>query len=235
MSASKLFEAINQGDLEQVSLLLDADSELIHARDEKGISPILAAAYHHQTEIIEELATRTVLLDIFEAAATGSMMQIIRLLARNPDLVNQYSPDGFQPLGLACFFGHIDVAEYLIKAGAEINSQSENEMKVTPLHSATAGNHANIVRLLIKNQADANLRQTGGFTALHSAAQNGNVPILRLLIFNGADLKAKTDGDKIAMDFALEGGHTEAVNLLREGITKRFRSAREIVFPVKRP
>jgi len=235
MSVTDFFEAVKKGDLELVDQMLNKDSELLNACDERGISPILAAVYHRQNELVEELIRRVVILNIFEAAATGSMMQIIRLLARNPELVNTFSPDGFQPLGLACFFGHTEVAEYLIKAGAEINTQSQNAMKVTPLHSAVAGNHTKIVSMLIKNQADANIQQTGGFSALHSAAQNGNIVILHLLIFNGADLDIRTDDDKIALDFALESGSDEAANLLREGITKRFRSAREIVFPVKRP
>ena len=61
-------------------------------------------------EIASFLADKTVALTIFEAAATGKINNILRLLARDPQLVNAYAEDGFQALGLACYFGHFDLA-----------------------------------------------------------------------------------------------------------------------------
>jgi ankyrin repeat protein len=148
---------------------------------------------------------------------------VIRLLARDPELVNAYAQDGFQPLGLACYFGHYDTAEYLIKAGAPINSPARNELKATPIHSAAAGGHEKIVRLLLDHGADANVREQGGFTPLHAAAQNGDVEIVRALLMGGADLTIKSTSGKTAMDIAMEAGHEKATVLLGEGVTKRFR------------
>lgn len=125
------FTAIKKGDFGEVKKRLEADPGLIHAR-EKGLSPILVAVYHRQPEIAEFLVTKTVALNIFEAAATGRTTHIIRLLAHEPQLVNAYADDGFQPLGLACFFGHFETAEYLVKAGAPVNSPSRNALNVTP-------------------------------------------------------------------------------------------------------
>src|SRR3990172_9827220 len=108
----EFFDAIKQGDKEEVERRVLQDPGLTHAT-ENGLSPILVAAYHHQPEIATFLADKTIAIDIFEAAATGKINNIIRLLARDPELVNAYAGDGFQPLGLACFFGHFDAAEYL--------------------------------------------------------------------------------------------------------------------------
>jgi ankyrin repeat protein len=148
------------------------------------------------------------------------------LLARDPDLVNAYSVDGFQPLGLASYFGHYETAEYLVKAGAAVNSVSRNALKVAPIQSAVAGGHLKIVKMLLDYGADPNITERGGFTPLHAAAQNGDVEMIRVLLLGGADLTIKSDNGKIAMDIAMEAGHEKATVLLGEGVTKRFRPHR---------
>lgn len=225
MSAS-FFDAIKHGDREEVERQLTADPGLIHAK-ENDLSPVLIAAYHGQSEMASYLADKTVAVTIFEAAATGKINNILRLLARDPQLVNAYAPDGFQALGLASYFGHYDVAEYLIKAGAPVNSPSRNGLKAAPIQSAAAAGHTKVVELLLQHGAEPNVREQGGYTPLHAAAQNGDLDMIRALIYGGADLLAKSSNGKTPLDMAMEAGHAEAVKLLQEGITKRFRTMRE--------
>ena len=219
--SQEFFDAIKKGDLGEVERRLKLDPVLIHAK-ENGLSPILVAAYHHHPAIASFLADKTVGITIFEAAATGKINNVIRLLAREPDLVNAYSSDGFQPLGLACFFGNVDVAEYLVKAGASINSKSHNGLKAAPLQSAAAGGHRKIVKMLLDHGADPNIREQWGHTALHAAAENGDEEMIRVLLYGGADLTLKNNQGKTALDLAMEAGHEKASLLLGEGITKRF-------------
>ena len=94
---SDFLEAIKQGDRDEVERLLNADAGLIHLR-ENGLSPIMIAAYHGEPEIASFLADKTVALTIFEAAATGKINNILRMLARDPQLVNAYAEDGLQAL-----------------------------------------------------------------------------------------------------------------------------------------
>jgi len=223
--SSDFFDAIQRGDREQIERQLAADPGLIHARA-KGLSPILVAAYNGHPELASFLADKTVALTIFEAATAGKINNILRLLARDPQLVNAYAVDGFQALGLACFFGHLDVAEYLVKAGAAVNAPSRNDLKAAPLQSAAAGRHERVVDMLLKNGADPNVREQGGYTPLHAAAQNGDVATMRTLIYGGADLALKSNNGQTPLDLALEAGHGEAAKLLQEGITKRFKLRR---------
>jgi ankyrin repeat protein len=217
------FDAVKQGNRYEVERQLIFDPGLIHSKED-GLGPIMVAAYHGQPEIASFLAGKTVALTIFEAAALGKISNVVRLLARNPQLVSIYSEDGFQPLGLACYFGHFEVAEYLVKAGAPLNSASHNQLKAAPVQSATAAGHEKIVKMLLENGADPNVREQCGYTPLHAAAQNGNEAMIRTLLYGGADLSLKGNDGKLPLDLAAEAGHTEAVRLLEEGITKRFKS-----------
>ena len=220
------FDAIRQGNRYEVERQLIVDPNLLHVQEE-GLSPILVAAYHHQPEIASFLADKTIVLTIFEAAATGKINHVIRLLARDPQLVNAYASDGFHALGLACFFGHYDTAEYLAKAGASLNSPSRNELRAAPIHSAAAGRHARIVKLLLSLGADPNVREQGGFTPLHAAAQNDDVDTIRILLLGGADLTIKSQEGKTALDIAMDAGNEKASALLGEGVTKRFKRVDE--------
>jgi ankyrin repeat protein len=224
--STHFLEAIKQGDRPEVERLLDANSSLIHIR-EHGLSPILIAAYHGQPGIASYLADKTVAITIFEAAATGKINNVLRLLARDPQLVSAYAEDGFQALGLACYFGHYDVAEFLIKAGAPVNSPSRNELKAAPLQSAAAAGHVRIADLLLRQGADANIREQGGHTPLHAAAENGDIAMIRTLIYGGADLTARSNNGKTPLDLAWASNHPEAAKLIEEGITKRLKSRRQ--------
>ncbi len=222
---TEFFEAIKQGNLDEVKHRLELDPSLVHAK-ENGLSPVLVAAYHNEPNLANFLADKTVTLTIFEAAATGRTSHIVRLLAHDPGLVNAWTADGFQPLGLACFFGHQETAEYLLKAGAAVNSPSQNPLHATPLHSAAAAGHNDIVRLLLFHNADPDSREQNGYTPLHTAAQNGDPEMIRTLLYGGANLDVRSDDGKLPVDIALEAGKDEAARLLLEGITRRTRTRR---------
>jgi ankyrin repeat protein len=222
--SKEFFYAIKQGNLEKVRHLLSLDSSLIYEKDEEGLSPVIVAAYSQNMDIMDFLCEKTGSLNIFEAAVAGKTTQIVRHLARDPMLVNAYAPDGFQPLGLACYFGHYEAAEYLIKAGAVVNSPSRNSLGATPLLSAAATGQAKIVLLLLKHNANPNSRENNGYTPLHAAAQNGDAQVIRSLLFNGADMTLCSNQGELPIDLAIEGGHLEAAALFKEGITRRFKS-----------
>jgi len=223
--SNEIFDAIKQGNLDEIQRLLSVNPSLIYEKED-GLSPVVIAMYFQKTEIADFLSDKTGALNIFEAAVTGRTQQIIHHLAHDPLLVNAYSSDGFQPLGLACFFGHYEAAEYLIRAGAQINTPSHNSIGAAPIQSAVAAGHGKIVTLLLDHNANPNARENNGFTPLHTAAQNGDIQIIHSLIFSGADLTIRSHSGKTPVDMAVEAGNAEAAALLKEGITRRFRSNR---------
>lgn len=214
-----IFEAIETGDLEQARELVASDPQLGKQRGPDGVSALLTALYHGRTEIAEELVRPAPRLDVFEAAAYGETSRLRGLLDEDPAAATAWSPDGFQPLGLAVFFGHVDAARLLLEHGAEVNQPARHaQIKAAPIHSATAATDASarleLTRLLLARGADANAAQEGGFTPLHAAAQHGDAELARLLLDHGADRSAATEDGRTAAAIAREQGQTEVAGLL---------------------
>jgi hypothetical protein len=65
--SAKFFDAIKQGNKNEVERRLMLDPVLIHVK-ENGLSPIMVAAHHHEPVIASFLADKTVAINIFEAA-----------------------------------------------------------------------------------------------------------------------------------------------------------------------
>jgi ankyrin repeat protein len=129
-------------------------------------------------------------------------------------LVNAFAADGFFPLGLAAFFGHRPIVEFLLKNGAEVNAAARNAQKVMALHGAVARRDVEIAKMLLERGAEANAKQQRGFVPLHDAAANGNLALVQLLVKHGAHVDAKAHDGKTPGDMAMERGYKEVAQLL---------------------
>ena len=207
MSPKDLFEAIQKGELEKVRAAIAADPGLAQARNEAGVSAVLFARYCNHQEIVDEFLKLNLELDIFEAAALNKRNRTAELLSLDPGQTKAYSRDGFTALHLACFFGHPNLAEMLLRYGADPNARSRNAMGVMPLHSAAAARKQRSVEWLVEYGADVNATQQGGWTALHEAARQGNTEMAEYLLSKGADSAMRSEDGKAAADLADEKGH----------------------------
>lgn len=215
--SQEFFKAVTQGEVARVKEMLKADPKLAAAKNEKGLSAVLLAAYYRQPEVVAVLLATGVELNIFEAAATGQPERVRALLKQDAALVNAFAPDGFFPLGLAVFFGHRETFDALLSAGADVNAVTRESMKITALHSAVAARQFEMARTLIERGANVNPRQAeNGVMPLHEAAANGEIEFARLLLKHGADINAKTKDGKTPLDFAVTRSQNEMVAFLRE-------------------
>ena len=156
------------------------------------MSDVLQAVYRGDREEAELLAAGRD-LDVFEASALGRTERVRELLDADPSLVDAYGDDGFHPVGLASFFGHVDTARLLFERGADANQLARNEhIQTAAIHAAAAAEAKDedtryeLVKLALDHGADPNLEQGGGFRAIDAARQNGDNRVEQLLLERGA-------------------------------------------------
>jgi len=159
------------------------------------MSELLSALYRGDRGRVDELLAASPALNVFEAAALGRTDRLRELLAEDESRANAFGDDGFHPLGLACFFGHVDAARALLDHGANVNVLSKNEhVQTAAIHAAAAANEQGadestryeLVKLVLEHGADPNLPQGGGFRAIDAARQNGDTRVEKLLREHGA-------------------------------------------------
>jgi len=203
-----LFDAIRQGDADQVRALLAADPALANSRTPEGATPVLWSVYTRHSDLAPLLlAGRPA--DFFEACALGDQARAAELLAADPALANQHSGDGFTGLGYACFFGHSDLARLLLEGGADPNLAARNALGVAPLHSAVATGSPALIELLLARGANPNAEEGNGMTPFHTAAGHGNREIIALLLAAGAAPGHKARDGRTPADIARQYGHPE--------------------------
>jgi ankyrin repeat protein len=212
---AQFFDAIRKGDAAQVRSLLAADPKLAEASNQDGVTPALWAVYTRHAELAPTvLGAREP--DFFEACALGRRDLAAQLLKEEPKLVDGYSRDGFTGLGLAVFFGHLEIASMLVESGADVNRPSRNSIRVSPLHSAVASGSVALLDLLLSHGAAPDPVEFLEATPLHSAAAQGSREMVEKLLAAGADRHRKTKDGKTAADLAREYKHPELAGELEK-------------------
>jgi ankyrin repeat protein len=216
MSLDLLEEYIETGNAPALTDLLKAEPLLAIKPTSSKISPLMLSCYYKKPELAFIILKHVPEISIFEACAVGKFDAVAHTIYLNPDLVHQFSDDGFTPLGLSAYFGHEDITRYLILKDADPNVASNNGYNVFPLHSAVAADHTMIAKMLLEAGAKVNVAQMSGVTPLHSAAQNGNIELLIVLLEAGALVSARMEGGKTPGQLAAEKGFTDIAKILSE-------------------
>lgn len=86
----------------------------------------------------------------------------------------------FSPLHAAAMKGHAEVCEALLKAGAEVNVQTDPQ-GYAPLHSAAFAGHIEAIRVLLAYGADRGLVNYRGERPADTARRTGQMEAVRVL------------------------------------------------------
>jgi glyoxylase-like metal-dependent hydrolase (beta-lactamase superfamily II) len=123
--------------------------------------------------------------EINDAVRAGDLAKVQLLIEKNPGLVNAKNPAGQTPLFDAVMSRRLEIAEYLISKGADVNAR--NNFHMSPLHIACNGNTSlEIVRLLVEKGADLNAEAKYLGKPLDLAYENAEPPLVQYLSSKGA-------------------------------------------------
>ena len=97
--------------------------------------------------------------------------------------------DGQESLHVACYKGHLDIAQWLHSAGASVFAT--NSMRWTPLHYACWKGQLDLAQWLSSAGASVDAADTLGWTPLHEGCWHGHLKIAQWLCSAGADATLK--------------------------------------------
>lgn len=131
----------------------------------------------------------------------GEAERLEQWAARHPGRINRrYGAFCNTPLHLAARFGRDDLADPLIRAGADV--EARNGLGEPPLHLSAAYGRPAVAAVLLARGADVHARARSGKTPLHAAAAGlggqsdapARIEVARLLLAAGADVNARESG-----------------------------------------
>ncbi|XP_060795532.1 poly [ADP-ribose] polymerase tankyrase-2-like isoform X3 [Neoarius graeffei] len=175
-----LHEAAAKGKYEICKLLLQHGADP-SKKNRDGNTP-LDLVKEGDTDIQDLLRGDAALL---EAAKKGCLTRVKKLCSLGNVNCRDTQGRHSTPLHLAAGYNNLEVAEYLLQHGAEVNSQDKGGL--IPLHNAASYGHVDVAALLIKYNACVNATDKWAFTPLHEAAQKGRTQLCALLLAHGAD------------------------------------------------
>ena len=163
------------------------------------------------------------------AVLTNQISLVRRLVVAGAD-VKSRDEDGNMPIHLACRDNLVNAVRALLEpVSPEEQKRNNYEMPyqmipqdlnaknyegISCLHLAAKENNIEIIKVLLDNGADVNVKaEKSGRTVLHEAAWSGNAKLVKFLISLGrkCDINAKTYDDYTPFDLARSRGHWSIV------------------------
>ena len=136
--------------------------------------------------------------------------KVAQVLINAPKIdLNYLTEQGESPLMMAVFKGQVELAQQLIKQGADVNKPGW-----APLHYAATAGNAQLVSLLLANYAYIDAESPNKTTPLMMAAHYGTAGVVKLLLEEGADPLLKNDLGLTAIEFAQNANKTDSVEII---------------------
>ena len=219
---SGLLWAARNGREDMVRLLLDKGAEINRGDTEYKTALAYAKEAGHSAVADLLVARGATMQDneskAFFAVLGGDRAQMEAMRAEGVN-VNALAPHGYPLLCIAVQGGHVDMAEFLIAQGADVNA-SHPQLGCTPLHGAAEEGKAEMAKFLLSKGAKTNATDITGATPLHGAAGSGRAEVAGVLIAGAADVNARDRKGRTPLAVALERQNNEVVELLRKAGAK---------------
>jgi len=144
-------------------------------------------------KLVECGADKNVLKHVRAAAASGLLCSLVTALLPP-------TQDGATPLHLAASGGQVDIAEWLVGLGNDVNAKAFNGD--TPMHLAAWRDRLDACKWFYAHGADPNSKKRDGATPFHVACSGGSVPVASWLLTVGADINTKANNGDMGIHLA---------------------------------
>ena len=152
---------------------------------------------------------------LYYAMSRADVSLLAELCDKDADLNVSISRAGITPTEA---FG--PMISDLQRTGMDINNWTPL-MWTAYLTSTGKIEYLDFARVLIKNGAELNARDTAGTTALHWAAWAGNYPLVKMMLENGANPQVTDYAGRTPLDWALNSRQTDVINILTQQASRR--------------
>jgi len=226
-----LLLAAGSGDLESLELFRDAGFE-IDATDGNGNTALIKAAAAGHIEAVEKILgfgadprrRNDVGRDALIAASAKGFEEVSRmLLARGAD-PSIRDDEGWGALSIAAYNGHAEVVTLL---GGQVSPEALDDALLV----ASFSGDPEVIRTLLGQGANINVRSPASQTPLMIAAESGKLEAARVLLQNQANPYAEDDDGRTAANLAEAGGFEDVHELILNpdawGSTPESREVRE--------
>jgi ankyrin repeat protein len=151
-------------------------------------------------------------LPLVDAVKSGDRTAALAMIEKRVD-VNTPEADGTTALHWAIHQNDLDLADRLIRAGA--NVKAKNSFGATPMSEAALLGNAALLDKLLKAGADVESTNADGQTALMVVARTGNVEAAKILLSHGANVNAREQWrEQTALMWAAAQSHPAMVKEL---------------------
>lgn len=214
-----LMDAIQEHDTLLVRRIAIQTPGILFEHDEQGRTPLSLAYYVGSKEIADILLESSDYEpSLHESVIRGDEAAVQKALLADKSQLESFSPDGWTPLQLAAYFGHLNIVRWLLDQGANVKAVSQNADKYTAIHLVVVGTASlNILKFLLDHKANPNAKSAGKITPLHLAAANGKDKVAAMLIKNGAKSSVSAEGNT-PMDLAEKQGYDFLKKLLEDSL-----------------
>ncbi len=149
--------------------------------------------------------------------------EIIELLLENGAYINEIWR-GYYPLLLALTRGRFDIAEILIKRGADTNIKDAANNSLIHLVMRECED-TRAVDFFHENKFDFNVKNKYGETPLFLMILNNKTAAMKYFIEKGADIKAAESNNSTPLETAISHGYeTAAICLVEKGADIKFKN-----------
>jgi len=161
--------------------------------------------------------------NILVHAYYGDLPGVLKCIRTNPDCVAEIDYNYNNAIHMAAFANKYHIVQYLSENYSQtILSNGEtydminhvNNASYSPLHVATYEGFQDIVRLLIENGADPDMRDEFGDTPICSMVRAGNIELVEILLVMGANIAKPTGSKVFAYEIAELRGDDQMIEVL---------------------